>query len=118
MGASPDRIMAAQGRAAAFLALAGSDGLCHALGEPARLAILGALRGEALTVSELAQVIHRKVPATSQHLRVLRSLGLVAGERRGTTVAYQLTPGPLAQHLAVLLAVLESTGRLLHHVPH
>ena len=83
------------------------DGLRHVLCEPARLALLGALESEPLTVGELATAIGRKLPATSQHLRVLRQLNLVTGDRQGTTVYYRLAPGPLSDQVRALIAALE-----------
>ena len=110
MGQQPDKIERAQHRATHLEALAGLDGLRHVLCEPARLALLGALEAEPLTVGELASAIGRKLPATSQHLRALRRLGLVAGERRGTTVYYHLAPGPLGEQVRAMVTALEAAG--------
>ena len=58
--------------------------------DPSRLRIVQALRAGPLTVGDLAAVIQRTVPGTSQHLRVLRDAGVVEGERRGSLVYYRL----------------------------
>jgi ArsR family transcriptional regulator len=68
--------------------------LRKAVCDPARLGLLRALGAGPLTVDDLALVIGRSPAATSQHLRVLRELGLVEGRRRGTAVHYRLRPGP------------------------
>jgi arsenate reductase len=107
MGEQPDKLARAQRLAVRLEALAGLDSLRQVLCEPSRLALLGALETEPLSVGELAHTIGRKLPATSQHLRVLRRLGLVEGERRGTAVYYRLTPGPLADQVRTLITVLE-----------
>jgi DNA-binding transcriptional ArsR family regulator len=74
--------------------------------EPARLGIVAALDGAELTVGELAALIGRRVPATSQHLRLLRDLELVEGERLGTTVRYRLRAGAATDQIRGILATL------------
>jgi ArsR family transcriptional regulator len=63
------------------------EGLC----DPARIKIVRALRETTLAASDLARVIGRTRPATSQHLRVLRELGAVVAERKGNVVRYTLS---------------------------
>ena len=90
--------------------LESQDGLAavqQALCDPARLRIVVALGGGAeLSVGELAAAVGRKVPATSQHLRVLRDLGVVEGERLGTAIYYRLKAGKPAHQIQVILAAL------------
>ena len=83
------------------------DRVQQVLCEPARLRIVAALDGAELTVSELAAAIERKVPATSQHLRLLRRLGIVAGERHGTTIRYRLSSGEATDRIQSVLAALQ-----------
>jgi DNA-binding transcriptional ArsR family regulator len=84
----------------------------QALCDPARLRIVQALGDEELAVGELAAVIGRKVPATSQHLRALRELGIVERRRHGRTVYYRLARGPAAEVVrAVLRTVTELAER-------
>lgn len=63
------------------------DSLC----DPSRLRIVQALRATPLTVSELSKVISKTRPATSQHLKVLRSVDAVTAERHGQFVVYSLS---------------------------
>jgi len=63
------------------------EGLC----DPTRIKIVRALRETTLAASDLARVIGRPRPATSQHLRVLRELGAVVAERKGNLVRYTLS---------------------------
>jgi DNA-binding transcriptional ArsR family regulator len=63
------------------------EGLC----DPTRIKIVRALRETALAASDLAKVIDRPRPATSQHLRVLRELGAVVTHREGNVVRYTLS---------------------------
>jgi ArsR family transcriptional regulator len=65
-----------------------------ALADPTRVRLLVALAGQtgdhALCVGALASRLAVSQPAVSQHLRILRNLGLVRAERRGLHVHYSL----------------------------
>ncbi len=71
-----------EGRAAVFAVLA----------DPTRLRLIGLLcrqrLSDALCVKALADALGISQPAVSQHLRVLKSIGLVKGERRGYRIHY------------------------------
>lgn len=111
---SADERDRAERRVARVEASAGLAGIRGVLCDPARLRIVSALEGGRLPVGDLAAVIGRRVPATSQHLRVLRELGLVSARRSGSQVYYSLRRGAAtAQVRAVLSAVrrpLSPTG--------
>src|SRR5687767_10813633 len=87
----------------------------RAVCEPARMRIVQALSEGPLSVNDLASVIDRTPTATSQHLRILRELGLVEGERRGTVVRYRMRSGPTAKHVQAVLQDLERAA-LSHQV--
>ena len=63
-----------------------------ALADPTRLKLVRLLRNQydpdALCVNALAGLLGVTQSAISQHLRVLKSIGLVKGERRGLTIHY------------------------------
>jgi len=61
-----------------------------ALGDPARLAILDALRGGTRCVCELAPRLGLAQNLLSYHLRILREAGLVSGSRRGRRIEYTI----------------------------
>ena len=63
-----------------------------------------------MSVGELARVIGRRVPATSQHLRILRELGIVEGHRRRSTVSYRLRPTPATAQLRAVLDTIDRTS--------
>jgi len=65
--------------------------LLDALCDPNRIKIVRALRDTTLAASDLAHVIGRNRPVTSQHLRVLRELGAVVARRKGNVVRYSLS---------------------------
>ena len=92
--------------------------LLEALCDPARIKIVRALRDTTLAASDLAHVIGRSRTATSQHLRVLRELGAVTGQRTGNVVRYTLStdlPGSVIEEAASAFDKLQpgtaATGR-------
>jgi DNA-binding transcriptional ArsR family regulator len=64
--------------------------LCKSLADPKRLMIIHYLRNGPKSVGELAETIGLKQSNTSQHLGVLRKVGVVSSERHGNTVHYNL----------------------------
>lgn len=66
-----------------------------ALAEPLRLRMLSAIasspEGE-VTVGELATLTDVSQPTVSHHLKVLRDVGLLTADRRGTSVWYRIKP--------------------------
>jgi ArsR family transcriptional regulator len=64
--------------------------LCKALSDPKRLRIISELRGGERTVSELVDILGLKQSNTSQHLSVLRRIGLIVFRKQGSTVYYRL----------------------------
>ncbi|MFD4410155.1 ArsR/SmtB family transcription factor [Streptomyces sp. NPDC058476] len=70
------------------------------LADPRRLALLLALhRAGPLAVSDLAVATGMKDPAVSQALRLLRTAGVVEGNKDGRVVRYRVTDGPVAELL-------------------
>jgi len=64
--------------------------IARALADPKRLCVVERLAGGEQSVSELSREVGCQVPNMSQHLAVLRSAGLVASRREGSTVFYRL----------------------------
>ena len=64
--------------------------IARALSDPKRLCVLETLATGERSVGELSRDVGCQVPNMSQHLAVLRSAGLVAARREGTTVFYRL----------------------------
>ena len=67
-----------------------------ALADPTRLRLVKLLchqhAPDALCVNALAGLLRVTQSAVSQHLRVLKSIGLVKGERRGYHIHYLINP--------------------------
>ena len=61
-----------------------------ALGHPSRLLIVDVLAAGELCVAELTELIGSDPSTVSNHLAVLRNVGMVVDERRGQQVFYRL----------------------------
>jgi ArsR family transcriptional regulator, nickel/cobalt-responsive transcriptional repressor len=80
----------------------------QALAAPGRVRMLARLRESPCSVNELAAAVNMEQSAVSHHLRLLRHLGLVVGERNGRRTVYALHD----EHVGVLLA------EAVYHVEH
>jgi DNA-binding transcriptional ArsR family regulator len=72
------------------LARARAANVARALADPKRLCVLEQLALGERSVSDQSRDAGCQVPNMSQHLAVLRSAGLVASRREGSTVFYRL----------------------------
>lgn len=79
--------------------------LCRVLTDPKRLMILHALGEGERTVTELASELGCTMPNASQHLTVLRSAGLVTGQRDGTTIRYHLSEPDILTACDIVAAI-------------
>ena len=89
-----------------------------ALAEPLRLRMLSFIANSAsgeACVCDLAALTDVSQPTVSHHLKVLRDVGVLASERRGTWVWYRIAPGYRAAVTTLLEsfapAALEALGR-------
>lgn len=74
-----------------------------ALGDPKRLEMIKLLsddKQEDLSVSDLAEKLGISQPATSQHIKVLKNIGILEAHKRGFRVFYNVHKRQLAQHKA------------------
>ncbi|MFB4288943.1 metalloregulator ArsR/SmtB family transcription factor [Nonomuraea sp. ATR24] len=70
-------------------------GLLKAVADPVRLRLLsmiGSHAGGEACVCDLTDAFDLTAPTISHHLKVLRTAGLIDGERRGTWVYYRIVP--------------------------
>lgn len=74
--------------------------LLRALAAPVRIAIVLQLRESQRCVHELVDALGVPQPLVSQHLKVLKAAGVVAGERSGREVLYRLVDHHLA-HIVI-----------------
>src|ERR1700754_4874300 len=76
--------------------MANAADMMTALGDPTRQAIFDRLSDGPRPVGELAQDLPVSRPAVSQHLKVLKEVGLVVDRQAGTRRLYQVDPAGLA----------------------
>ena len=69
-----------------------TDALFDALGDGTRRAILEQLRSGPLPVVEITRRLPVGRPAVSQHLKVLKAVGLVTAQQDGTRRRYRIEP--------------------------
>lgn len=74
--------------------------LLRALAAPVRIAIVLQLRESQRCVHELVDALGVPQPLVSQHLKILKAAGVVAGERSGREVLYRLADHHLA-HIVI-----------------
>jgi DNA-binding transcriptional ArsR family regulator len=80
--------------------LDGAGELLRALAAPVRIAIVLQLHASQRCVHELVDALGVPQPLVSQHLKILKAAGVVAGERSGREVLYRLADHHLA-HIVV-----------------
>ncbi len=71
--------------------------LCKSLSDPKRLYIIKALREGEKTVGEITRTLGIKQSNASQHLAVLRKIGVITPRKEGNTVYYQLAHPKIAE---------------------
>jgi DNA-binding transcriptional ArsR family regulator len=64
--------------------------LCRTVGHPTRLRILDSLRNREWTVGELARELGVEQSTLSQHLSVMRRVGLITRRQRNASAYYAL----------------------------
>ena len=68
-----------------------------ALADSTRMAIFQKLSNGPIAVNEIARMLPVSRPAVSQHLKVLKDVGLVTDTKTGTRRLYQLDPEGVAR---------------------
>lgn len=81
-----------------------------ALGEPARLTILNALREKEMTVTELMEATGLGQANASKHLQLLHTLGFVARRKEGLYVYYRLADQDVFQLCDIMCGRLVQEG--------
>ena len=71
--------------------------LCKAMSDAKRLQIIQELRNGEKSVNELARILEIKQSNTSQHLAVLRRVGVILPRKDGNIVYYRLADTKIAE---------------------
>ena len=79
---------------------------CRAMGNATRLKILHILRERPMTVSEIMVRLELNQSMASRQLSVLRSVGVVIGERHGNEMLYHLTNEKIGEVCDLVRTVL------------
>ena len=79
---------------------------CKAMGNAMRLQILHILRERPMSVSELIFETGCNQSTVSRQLAVLRSVGVVTGDRRGNEMVYQLANEKISEVCDLVRTVL------------
>jgi len=79
---------------------------CRAMGHATRLQILHILRKHPMTVNEIVAELDLSQSMVSRQLSVLRSVGVVVGERRGNEMLYNLANAKIGEVCDLVRTVL------------
>ncbi len=82
--------------------------IAEALSHPTRILILQLLRGKEAYVMDLVKWIGRPQANISQHLAILRDLGIVMDEREGMQVKYRIRDDKIFNVIDSLMDVAKS----------
>lgn len=85
--------------------------LLESISNVTRIKIIRALAETPLAAGDLARVVNRSAPATSQHIRVLRDAGAIESTRSGNVVRYRLTKSTSAQILETIARAFDDLAR-------
>ena len=86
--------------------------VAKALGHPARIQIVRLLlEKQSCFGCDMVDEVKLAQSTVSEHLRILKSAGIIAGEIEHPRVCYSLNPGSLAPLAALLNAVFDKHGR-------
>ena len=83
--------------------------LCKTLANDKRQMILGALRSDELSVSQLVERTGIPQANLSQHLSIMRAHGVVRARREGTRVFYSITNPKLIQAFDLITEVMQES---------
>lgn len=87
--------------------------LLQALAHPTRLSIVRELVGTSeVCACDFTSCCDVQQPTVSHHLRILKEAGVIAAERRGTSMVYRLVPAA-AERLRALAGELLGTPQII-----
>ena len=85
--------------------------IIKAMAHPTRLYIVDRLAESDLYVNDLTEKIGADMSTVSKHLAILKSVGIVQDEKRGTQVYYRLKMPCVLNFFGCVEAVIKSTAR-------
>ncbi len=79
----------------------------HALANPIRLKIISIIGNEKVCVSDISKILKIRQPNISQHLNILRNVGILKKKREGKTICYTLIYPKVLELLDYIDKILE-----------
>lgn len=85
--------------------------ILKALAHPSRLFVVQLLSDRKRCVCELARMVGADISTVSKHLSVLKNVGILEGNKQGTTVYYKLKTPCVLNFLGCVKTVMKSNAR-------
>lgn len=80
--------------------------LCKALSNPKRLEIIATLRDREMNVGELAERLEIPIGNLSQHLNMMKGVGILNSRKEGNVVYYSLATPKMLEAFDILRKIL------------
>ncbi|MCM2356740.1 MAG: metalloregulator ArsR/SmtB family transcription factor [Geobacteraceae bacterium] len=80
--------------------------LCKALSNPKRLEIIATLRDREMSVGELAERLAIPIGNLSQHLNMMKGVGMLNSRKEGNVVFYSLATPKMLEAFDILREIL------------
>lgn len=80
--------------------------LCKALSNPKRLEIIDVLRNAEMNVGELSERLGIPIGNLSQHLNMMKALGILSSRKDGNVVHYSLATPKMLEAFDILREIL------------
>ena len=80
--------------------------MCKVFSKPIRLEILNFLRDKEMSVTKLIEKTKLSQANVSQHLSIMKSKGIVASNRKGKNIYYELTNPKIIKAFDIIREVL------------
>ena len=78
--------------------------ILKSIGNPTRLCIVCRLMNEDLNVSQMQDCLNAPQSTVSQNLSILKSAGIIKGNRKGSQIIYSLVDENIKQIIKVILS--------------
>ena len=85
--------------------------IIKAMAHPTRLFIVDQLAKNDLCVNELTQKIGDDMSTVSKHLSVLKSAGIIQGQKKGTSIYYSLKMPCILNFFGCVESVIKNTAK-------
>lgn len=82
--------------------------ICSVFANAKRVMILWSVAEQEKSVGEIAAEIEASMQCTSQHLRLMKDMGILGSRRDGQTIYYYIVPSRLTEQCQLLLQVRQS----------